>query len=214
MRVHVHASPTNLARQSMSDTLEHRAARVLQQAKELGLLFNPSEAPAWHALIHAEIVGVLSEARERCINIQDRIRIGELMLGMLPNRNQERRESPRGLDPISEAIADLPPGGGGTIRCPICGGDAERKRGCPGCNGAGICTVSQAMPEGHAGTLALKSCGCAVDWVGEGIDPKFLAERRAIWDDHGYQTEAAPWTDELRERLTAGAGCTHGKEAA
>ena len=106
----------------MPDTLEQRSARVLREAAELNLEFAHRDAPAWHALITAEIVAVLCLARDRCINIQDRIRIGELMLGMMPD-SSDRRESPRGLDPIAEAIADLPPGGGGVIPCAICGGD-------------------------------------------------------------------------------------------
>lgn len=193
----------------MPDSPNQRAVRVLEQAAALNLEFAHRDRGKWHSLITAEIVGALCDARDGCINVQDRLRIGDLMLG---DQGAERRAQPRGEDAIAQAIADLPPGA--TMSCVICGGDPERKVGCPGCNGAGIHTVSRAMEQGHSGTLALKPCGCAVDWVGDGIAPDFLAQRREIWNELGYRTEAAAWSDTVRDRLTQGAGCHHERGAA
>lgn len=186
------------------DTPEQRASRVLRDLASHNIELDRADGAALHSLVAAEIVGALSDARDCCINIQDRIRIGGLMMG--PTAVVDRRETPR-EDALTQAIADLPPGG--TLPCVICGGDAQRKQGCPGCHGAGIHTVSRAIEEGNDGVLAVKPCGCAVEWYGNGVDANFLAQRREIWNTLGYRTESAAWSPELQKRLTESAGCKH-----
>jgi hypothetical protein len=196
----------------MPGTPEQRAARVLREAEALGLTsavpaIRDRDYPVWHSLIATELIAVLADARDCCGSVRDRIEIGQLMVGGPPTSAPERRETERAGDPVAMALADLPPGG--TILCLICGGDAQRKQGCPGCHGSGIHTVSREVEAGNVGLLAVKPCGCAVSWVGEGIDPAHLVERRQTWAAAGYRTESVPWSEELRDRLTQGAGCRH-----
>jgi hypothetical protein len=95
-----------------------------------------------------------------------------------------------------------------SIPCLLCHGGKNRV-GCPLCNGAGIHTVGGSLPEGAAGLIALKPCGCAVDWVGTGINVAFLERRLAQWRAQGLKAERCDWSAETGERLTLGAECHH-----
>lgn len=95
---------------------------------------------------------------------------------------------------------------GRAIRCVICAG--IEPRGCPGCNGAGIHTVSGTIGDDQPGHAARKGCGCVIDWCGDGIDAAHLAARRALWRERGYREEPMLWGDASRA-LTHGAACQH-----
>jgi hypothetical protein len=174
-------------------TPEQRASEAIDMAHELQLLgSDPTNRPRWHALIANAVAAAMIEARDRCTLIADRIAIGWLIVGEPPN-----------------PIAALPlEARGATIPCVICHG--MESEGCPGCNGAGIHSVSGELPEGAEGYLAIRPCGCGADWFGSSIAPENLAARKAIWDSLGYRVVAMPWSQELAAKLTEWAGCQHG----
>jgi hypothetical protein len=166
-------------------TPEQRAAKLLHDAAEQNLTdgYTRTETAKWHALIAVAITEALREARDRCQFIPDRIAIGELMVGELPESK--------------------------LIDCFVCGGIGTLGSvTCQGCNGAGVIADSGPMPDPAPGVLFLKPCGCAVDWFGLGSPPEYQTRRRQLWAARGFSERPEDASVAL-PLITQGAGCSH-----
>jgi len=96
----------------------------------------------------------------------------------------------------------------GTIACFVCDGlGSLGEVHCRACNGAGVIGDSGAAPDPNPGTLALRPCGHAVDWIGDGAPPEFRLERQRLWVLQGLTAKHVTDFRCIHQLLTDGAGC-------
>lgn len=171
-------------------TPESRAAAAIHRAAELGLVSVQADGPKWHAVIAAALTDALVEARSVCGYLPDRDAISDLMLGR---------------------TADAPPPTRypAAVTCFVCeGSGALGSVTCHACQGVGRIVDHGPPPDPNPGLMAVKSCGCAVDWVGSGAPDEYRSERVNLWASQGYVQKAVDFA-EAGPLITAGAACQH-----
>ena len=166
-------------------TPEARAALVVHHAAELGLVTARADGAKWHSLIATAITDALVEARGV---------IGDLMVG-----------SP--APPASYPV---------TVVCHGCAGLGHQEPNgslpCPVCNGTGKYIDHGPPPSPNPGLMAVKPCGCAVDWVGTGAPDEYRQARVSLWAAQGYISKTVDFL-EAGPLITRGAACAHDRRA-
>jgi hypothetical protein len=95
------------------------------------------------------------------------------------------------------------------IVCPGCGGvGAGEGMPCPACQGHGRIIDHGPPPDPNPGLVAIKPCGCAVDWLGDAAPKEYRRERIELWQAQHYRIEQMELS-EAGPRITAGGACQH-----